>query len=187
MKSVQPDQAGNLEFLQPYKVDSEIFSLSSSEQVSIQKYFLRFKPWTGNPIPFDFGRKPILDNDGEPVFAELAILRLFLNSGFDGVWVETYGGVHYLRSMPKNWSLKSEHISIPTEKEDLLKRIWDKEKTRACFDVVIWKNDKIYFCEAKRSKKDRLTDAQKRFIEGALSLGISIESFLIIEWDFLGK
>lgn len=184
MQSAKSSQEDNLGFLQSYKTEDEIFSLSSGEQVSIQKYFLQFNQWTGEPIPFDFGRKPILDDNGEPVFAELAILRLFLNSGFEGVWVETYGGVHYLRSMPKNWSLKSEHISIPTEKENILKRIWDKGKTRACFDVVIWKDDKIYFCEAKRSKKDRLTDAQKRFIEGALSLGISIESFLIIEWDF---
>ena len=177
-------QENNLEFLKPYKVDSEKVSLSSGEQILIQKYFLQFTPWSGEKLLFDFGRKPILNFDGEACFAELAILRLFLKNGWNGAWIETYGGIHYLNSMPQSWSLKSEHTSIPIEKENLLKQIWKKGGTKACFDVVAWQNNTIIFCEAKRRKKDRLNEAQKKFIQGALACGISVSSFLIIEWDF---
>lgn len=184
MSTNQTPQESNLEFLQPHKIESEKVSLSSGEQVLIQKYFLQFTPWSGEKLSFDFGRKPILNFEGEACFAELAILKLFLKNGWDGSWIETYGGTHYLNSMPQSWSLKSKHISIPIEKENLLKLIWNTGKTTACFDVVVWQGDKILFCEAKRLKKDRLTEAQKKFIQGALACGIPASSFLIIEWDF---
>lgn len=173
-----------LGFLKSHKVNSETFLLSSGEQISIQKYFLKFTSWNGEKLSFDFGRKPILNFDGDACFAELAILRLFLKNGWNGAWIETYGGIHYLNSMPKSWSLKSEHISIPIEKENLLKQIWKAGKTTACFDVVVWQGDKVLFCESKRLKKDRLNEAQKKFIQGALACGIPISSFIIIEWDF---
>ena len=113
----------------------------------------------------------------------IEILRIFLRHGWDGAWVETYGGAHFLRSMPLTWSLRSEHIEIPVEKENLLKQIWKAGNTRACFDVVAWQGENVLFCEAKHLKKDRLTEAQKRFIQGALACGISLSQFLIIEWD----
>ncbi|OGF67140.1 hypothetical protein A3B01_01525 [Candidatus Nomurabacteria bacterium RIFCSPLOWO2_01_FULL_41_52b] len=185
MNDDHPSQEDHLGFLQQYKTESEIFSLSSGEQVSIQKYFLHFDLWRGAKPEFDFGQKPILAFEGKACFAELAILRMFLKHGWDGAWVETYGGVHFLRSMPNTWSLKSEHIQIPADKEDLLKRIWKAGDTRACFDVLVWSGADIFFCEAKRLKKDRLNEAQKKFIQGALACGISPSQFLIAEWDLL--
>lgn len=139
--------------------------------------------WHGAAPTFDFGRKPILNFQGKPVFAELAILRLLQADGWEGAWIETYGGTHYLRDMPADWKLQSGHVTIPAEREALLKRIWGKGKTTACFDVMVWKDNQVLFCEAKRKKKDRLTDAQYKFIEGALECGVRPEQFLIVEWD----
>jgi len=184
MQTNSSSQESFLEFLQPYKVDGEVFSLSSGKQILIQKYFLQFTPWSGEKLSFDFGRKPVLDFDGDACFAELAILKLFLKNGWNGAWIETYGGTHYLNSMPQSWSLKSKHISIPVEIGNLLKLIWKTGKTTACFDVVVWQGNKVFFCEAKRLKKDRLTEAQKKFIRGALVCGIPATSFIIVEWDF---
>jgi hypothetical protein len=84
--------------------------------------------------------------------------------------------------MPKSWSLRDEHVSIPAEKEDILKRVWQTASTTACFDVFAWKDSEVLFCEAKRQGKDNLTDAQLRFIEGALACGIPLSSLLIAEW-----
>ena len=71
---------------------------------------------------FDYGKKPVLNYKNEACFAELVILRILIEHGWDGVWVETYGGTHYLRTMPNEWKLKSEHVSIPANKEELLKK-----------------------------------------------------------------
>ena len=141
-----------------------------------------FSLWNGPPVNFDYGKKPVLNYKGEACFAELVILRMLLEHGWDGVWVETYGGTHYLRTMPNEWKLESGHVSIPKDKEELLRKIRKVAKTTACFDVFAWQDDQILFCEAKRKGKDKLTDAQIRFIEGALACGISSESFLIAEW-----
>jgi hypothetical protein len=142
-----------------------------------------FSIWNGAIPTFDFGKKPILDFRGKPTFAELVILRLFQAEGWDGAWIETYGGIHYLQDMPTDWKLHSSHVAIPAEREALLKKIWEKGKTTACFDVMVWKDDQVLFCEAKRKGKDRLTDAQYKFIEGALECGVSPEQLLIVEWD----
>jgi hypothetical protein len=84
--------------------------------------------------------------------------------------------------MPKGWSLKTEHISIPTDKEAILKDIWRAGLTTACFDVFAWQGSELLFCEAKHQGKDNLTNAQTRFIEAALKFGIPAESLLIVEW-----
>lgn len=141
-----------------------------------------FSLWSGPPVSFDYGKKPILDHKGEACFAELVILRILLDHGWDGVWVETYGGTHYLRTMPNEWKLGSEHVSIPADKEGLLRRIWKTARTTACFDVFAWRDGQILFCEAKRTGKDRLTAAQQKFIEGALACGVSPKELLIVEW-----
>lgn len=157
--------------------------LSDDKTVSLPMSTPKFQLWGGAPIDFDYGNKPILNYKNEPYFAELVVLRILLEHGWDGVWVETYGGTHYLRSMPQAWSLKAEHISIPKDKEDFLKNIWKTAKTSACFDVLAWKNDEVVFFEAKRSGKDKLTSAQGKFIAGALACGVPSDSLVIVEWS----
>lgn len=185
MKHSNQLKSSALRFLDSYPSRIEKIILSSGESIEVKKYFLKFKAWQGDKPVFDFGRKPIIDFDNEACFAELAILRLFLKNGWQGAWVETYGGTHFLNSMPTSWSLKSEHIPIPDEKENLLKTIWKNGKTKACFDVLLWRDNQVLFCEAKRIKKDRLTEAQKKFIQGALACRIPLSSFLVVEWDFI--
>jgi len=169
--------------LQP--TDKIEIQLSNGTIVNLPVAHPRFPAWKGMPVSFDYGKKPILNYGKEACFAELVILRILLDHGWDGVWVETYGGTHYLRSMPQAWNLQSEHISIPQDKEDLLQRIWKTAKTTACFDVLAWHDDKLIFFEAKRKGEDKLTPAQVRFIEGSLACGVSPESLLIVEWEMV--
>ena len=156
--------------------------LLNGARVSLPVCHPTFSLWKGPPVNFDYGKKPVLNYKNEACFAELVILRILIEHGWDGVWVETYGGTHYLRTMPNEWKLKSEHVSIPRDKEELLQKIWKTAKTTACFDVFAWRDNQILFCEAKRKGKDKLTNAQIRFIDGVLECGISSESILIVEW-----
>lgn len=166
--------------------DKTIVSLPSGNKATLPLYNIVFKKWIGKSPDFDYGKKPFVDYNGKPVFAELAILKLFIDLGWNGVWVENYGGTHFLKDMPNNWKLAKNNISIPKDKEILLKSIWKAGKTTACFDVFVWKNNNILFCESKHKGKDKLTKAQIKFIEGALSCGIPEKSFAIIEWEYKG-
>jgi len=171
--------------LEEFKIADKIkIELLDGTKIELPISRPKFKLWKGERI-FDYGGKPLLDYRGKACFAELLIAKLLIDNGLDAVWIETYGGTHYLRSMPNSCNLQSEHISIPQDKEDLLKKIWKEGKTTACFDVLAWdRDDNIIFLEAKHFKKDKLTQPQLKFIRGALDCGISPENFLIVEWDF---
>lgn len=160
-------------------------SLPSGNTVDLPVCNFTFSKWLGELPNFDFGKKPIVNYKGKGVFAELAILEILIDSGWNGVWVETYGGIHFLKEMPTSWKLSQHNISIPLDKEVLLKNIWKTGKTTACFDVLAWKDDKVLFCEGKHKGKDRLTKAQTKFIEGALACGISAQSLMIVEWEMI--
>lgn len=164
-------------------VDNLSVEFEDGEVVDLPVIRPKFKIWKGERV-FDYGGKPLLDYKGEVCFAELLIVKLLIDNGLNAVWIETYGGIHYLRSMPNNWKLKTEHIEIPQEKEDLLKKIWKKAKTTACFDVLAWDKENIMLFEAKHLKKDNLTKPQIEFIKGAMGCGINSNNLLIVEWDF---
>ncbi len=92
------------EQLQP--TDKTEVLLPNGTTVALPTCHPTFTAWKGAPLNFDYGKKPVLDCDGEPCFAELVILRLLLKEGWDGVWIEAYGGTHFLKSMPQNWNLQ---------------------------------------------------------------------------------
>jgi len=163
--------------------DTMTVSLPSGSKVNLPVCHPTFPSWSEKLPSFDFGKKPIVNHKGKGVFAELAILRLLIDSGWDGVWVETYGGIHFLKDMPTSWKLSQHDIPIPADKEALLQNVWKTGKTTACFDVFAWKGNDILFCEGKHKGKDRLTKAQTKFIEGVLTCGIPVQSLMIVEWD----
>lgn len=64
--------------------------LPSGRYVSVPACFHSFKLWEGPPIPDTYGGKAVLDCKGEPLFAELVVLRLIQEEGWEGVWIDTY-------------------------------------------------------------------------------------------------
>lgn len=172
-------QEGHLGFLQPYKVDGELFSLSSGEQISIQKYFLTFTPWKGAMIPNTYNNKPVIDWNGEPVFAELAVLRLFQSHGWEGVWVDSYRR-NYRVGLPD----VVDPIELPQKQKELIESIRAKTgRSGGCWDVFVWKEDTILFIELKRQKKDSIRETQIQWLEKSLDHGLITENFAFLEWE----
>jgi hypothetical protein len=162
---------------------TKLVSLPSVGTVTLPVCPPVFLRWSGTPPDFDFGQKPIVDDGGKPVFAELALLNLLRSSGWDGVWVSAFAGTHFLREMPSDWKLASHHVAIPKEKEDVLRRIWKAAGTNACFDVFAWNDSDILLCEGKQVDED-FTEGQYKFIQGALPCEVRSDSLLIAEWSF---
>lgn len=176
--SIQTPQEGDLEFLNPYKVESESFSLSSDVQVSIQKYFLDFKEWKGEPIPNTYNGKAVIDWNGEPVFAELAVLRLFQSHGWEGVWVDSYRR-KYRTGLPD----VTEPVEIPEKQKQLIESIRAKTgRSGGCWDVFVWKGDKAFFIELKRQKRDAIKESQIDWLRVCLENGLNTANFALIEW-----
>ena len=154
----------------------EAVLLQSGSTVQLPKATPLFKAWR-HDIPFDrYGRKAILDFRGEPLFAELVILRLFDEAGWDGVWVDTYR--HCFRVSVAN------RIEIPKDKLRLLEEVYAAAGAKGgCFDVFVWRGDEIMFAESKRAGRDRLRTSQLRWLDAALRRGLQACSFLVVEWS----
>lgn len=138
----------------------------------------------GPPPNFTFGRKPVLTHGGQPVFAELLILRLLEKYGWTGVWVSSYGGIKFIREMPKDYPLIQVSPQLPETQISLIHKIQGRSDQRGgCFDVFAWQDENVIFCEAKRSKEDRIRPSQRRWIEAAITVGIPLHSLLVVEWS----
>ncbi len=167
-----------LEFLKPYKVDGESFSHSSGASVLIQKYFLTFIPWKGAPIPNTYNGKAVIDWNGEPLFAELAVLRLFQSHGWEGVWVDSYRR-KYRTGLPD----VAEPVELPEKQKQLIESIRAKTgRSGGCWDVFAWKGEDVMFVELKRQKKDVIQESQKVWLEKSLESSLVLENFAFLEW-----
>jgi len=153
--------------------------LPSGSAVKVPKTTPVFAKWRGERIKDTYGGKAILDFDGEPVFAELAILRAFRKSGWDGVWVDTFRRKYRVGY----WADNSE-IDLPPRQEALLKSIYEGVGTsKGCWDVFCWKDDLVLFAEAKRRGRDRIRGSQRQWLQAAIELGLPLTSFLVVEWS----
>jgi hypothetical protein len=158
--------------------------LITGENVLLPLCQTSFKSWLGPKPIFSFGGKPFLDHKDKPVFAELLILNLLREKGWDGVWVEEYGGrTKYLREMPINSSLEPS-VDPPVEHkrlhDDIQKSVG---KNGGCFDVMAWRDGQTIFLEAKRKRHDKIRDTQRRWIEAALLTGLASDKLIIVEWS----
>jgi hypothetical protein len=131
-------------------------------------------------LGYKFGNKAVLAYEGQPVFAELYILRVLQSAGWDGVWVSSYGGRKFLREMPFDSKL-SNGFELKPDRRRKLDDI--ASKGGGCFDIFAWRNDDVLFCESKRHKRDRFRDTQRHWLNAALATGLEPTNFPIVEWD----
>lgn len=159
--------------------DVERVPLPSGSIVEVQRCFIDLEPWKGKPIQDSYGGKAVVDFRGEPFFAELAVLGRLKEDGWEGVWVDTYRG-KFRTGLPE----KADSCELPDASRQLYERITEASGTKKGFwDLFVWQDDEYMFVEVKRSKKDRLGPAQFKWLDAALSCGIPLQSFLIVEWD----
>ncbi len=148
---------------------------------AIPKQSVCFRLWKGSPIADTYGNKAILDCDGEPVFAELAILRSLQKEGFDGVWVDGFRKC-FRRS-------RSEDCILPPHASEFFDSIVraNDGKRAGCWDMFAWKDGEYLFVEPKRRDRDRMRDTQVKWLQAALRAGVALSSFRICEWDIEGN
>jgi hypothetical protein len=156
--------------------------LPSGDSVSVPRCQCLFRPWQGKPIRDTYGGKTILEFDGKPVFAELAILGTLQRAGWDGVWVDTYRR-KFRRSLPPD------SCDLPSHERELYDRICRANggRTSGCFDVFAWHKEKYLFIESKRESKDSIQATQKAWIDAALRSAVPLDALLICEWDLEPK
>lgn len=148
-----------------------------------------FTAYTAPTDLWTFGHKALVEANGQPMFAELAILRAFEAVGWEGRWVETYGKPRLQPGLWREWKPggpgAQEHV--PIEEPGVNERLHAIAQANGgtyggSWDVVLWKNGRLLFVESKRYGKDRMRATQGRWLEAALQCGCSVEDF-VVEWD----
>jgi hypothetical protein len=153
----------------------EAVTLPSGRTITLPKAQPQFALWDRAVTIYRYGNKSVLAHRGEQVYAELAILRLLQEAGWQGVWIDTY------RRKFRTDTVNS--IALPPEKRLVYERIRKEAGGRGgCFDVFAWKDGELLFAEAKRHKRDRFQRSQGRWLEAALGVGFEKDSFLVVEW-----
>jgi len=159
-------------------VGYESMVLPKGDKVSIKKYSLLLRPWGGAGIEDSYGHKQLIDYKGKPLFAELTVLRMLCRQGWDGVWVDTYRK-RFLVDLPEN----KKQASLPKSADNVLKKITEKNgKFTGCWDIFLWKGNKVKFFELKRKSKDAIRANQIKWLAAAIDIGYSAEQFAIVEW-----
>ncbi len=140
------------------EIQIETLHTENGNEIFVDKYIFEFFTYEKLPEFDNYGGKIILDFNGEPVFAELMILRILEKKNFNGVWVDTYGNrfLTTLNTPTKRQNVNQKIINII----DKIYRIKGGRKS-GCFDVVAVNDaNEFIFCELKRGKKDKIRPSQ---------------------------
>lgn len=157
---------------------TENIKLPSGVTVQIPKITSVFEIWSGKSVADTYNNKPILNYKDEPVFAELAILRILQSDKWNGVWVDTYRNAYRTSYFPKD------SVKLPSEQAQLLQSIYKKAgANKGCWDVFCWRGQVNLFAEAKRQGHDKIRYTQKHWLESAIQCGLPLTSFLVVEWS----
>jgi hypothetical protein len=175
--------------LQPNGTEDFIIS---GRTVQIPKYTIQFKKWEGIELKETFGNKPVINMNGKPMFAELAIMNLFLQSGWQTIWVETYARLNKEPFYMSDWDFEKRYkdqINTPIKEKKILMMLAEIAKRNnnsygGCWDVLGWNGKQILFAESKRFKKDRIQSTQNRWLEAGLKYGLRLENFMVVQWNF---
>jgi hypothetical protein len=160
----------------------ENLHLPSGLDVQIPKTAPVFRLWSGEFTGDTYGNKPLLDIDGTPIFAELAILSLFQKDGWNGVWVDTFR-----KKYRTSWG-EAGVVRLSGDELQLLKAIHQRAGSASgCFDVFCWKENLVVFAESKRKSKDEIRQTQLAWLEAAMQTGLDASAFLIVEWLSTGS
>ncbi len=173
--------------------DFEPFDVNA-QTLQIPKCTVQFEKWTGMPITNTWGGKGLVKVDNKPMFAELAIMTHFALNGWNARWVETYGfpkmqPVYLTEWKDNEYNKYKNQVHQPFANDYIDNLLAGIAKLNGnsywgCWDVVAYKDDKVVFAEAKRTKKDSVRATQTKWLDAAIRYGLQPNDFLVVQWDF---
>jgi hypothetical protein len=155
----------------------------NGEESSIKKCTPEFPLWH-EPKPDWWQRlatpyksKPLISFNGTPFFAELAILNLLKADGWEGYWVDNWAKCFRRTPLERCASLpgaaKAKFDSVARE---------NSGKRAGCWDVFMWKEDQFRFYEAKWQGHDKVTPAERLWLQAACRAGMKPDDFAVVQW-----
>lgn len=162
-------------------------SLPSGRSVGIRSLSVHFAASPHGKLPpatlkSTYTSKPMVMAGSEPVFGEIAIVRALEADGWSAVWVDTFHGHKFWKSMPHKGS-PSLLSGAAKQRYDAI--VLENGKPSGLFDVMAWKDGRVIHLEYKGAG-DRPNKNESAWIEAALRAGVSIDDLfsLFIEHEY---
>jgi len=150
----------------------------AGDEIVVDKYCTTFDSYQGDKKIHAYKKKEIVSVEDKPTYAEFAALSLFRREGWNGMWVDGY--------RRKKWSDLSEEARYPDSIDVLLDSLRSITGRRGgVFDLILWRGETILFIELKRLKRDQIRANQVDWVRAALSSGIDLRCFAILEWHLI--
>ena len=137
----------------------------------------RVQAWTGpkpawwNLVP----NKPLLDFNGQPMWAEFIVLRELEADGWQGVWIDGWRRAYFRNP--------DQVAEVPASVGGLIDRIAQRTgRHGGCWDICAWRGDELRFIELKQRDRDELRSPQLAWREAAIAEGVAASAFTIVEW-----
>ena len=175
---------------------SEVLELPNGKAVRVGKMKLRFIGWHGskeflNTLPRTLSIKPLVSFRNSAVFAEIALVRMFEAAAWKAWWVDSFHRRYRADMPPAATSLPEPLAYIMKTVRERYRQVGDAGPERharrgefgGAWDVVCWNGWRALFVEAKLARKDRVRPSQIAWLQAALEIGVSADSFLIAEWE----
>lgn len=182
--------------LYPKGLEPDHEELIPGLEVAVPGINLVFKCWNGKPIRDDFGGRQIVDYEGRPVFAEIAIVRMAVKAGWSAFWQQAYpirqSGPYYYADWKEDTVRKDQTAASSLDSsyhQDLQASIarYNSNSFRGCWDIIAWNREgrRTLYIKSKQFEKDSIRDSQVRWFSACLSAGLKKkENFLVVQWRF---
>jgi len=133
-------------------------------------------------MPRTYSVKPLVKVDNICTFPELAILEYFKKKGYQGFWVDAFHKKYWINADKKCSfdKLKGDYQKIVKEVREL-----NNGKISGCWDLIIWKGNKIKFVESKgKPCNDKIRKSQIDFKNRLMGAKFKEKDFIIVEWNY---
>lgn len=144
--------------------------------------FSRCKNRSLNKVPRTYSIKPLVKSGIFCIFSELAILEYFKKKGYDGFWVDAFHKKYWL-----NINKKCSFGEMEDSHQKIIEKIksLNNGKISGCWDLIIWKGNKIKFIESKgRPCNDKIRENQIDFKNRLIGAKFKEKDFIMAEWDY---
>jgi hypothetical protein len=151
---------------------------STGRLVQVPAYLRTETRWLG-PLPpthKTIPNKTALDFKGAALYPEFVVLRLLERDGWAGAWRKNWGGTAFWRDI-------GQVVEPPARALAVFDQVSERAGHAGAWDIFAWRSREVLFVLSKPFGNDRITAYQARWLDTAISMGVPLACFAIVEYQ----
>jgi len=120
--------------------------------------------------------KVALDFEGTPLYPEFVVVRLLERGGWGAAWRKSWGGSAL-------WSDIGRAIEPPAWVTGIVDQVSAHTGWAGAWEIVAWRSRRVLFLQSRPVGNDRVGAYHARWLDVALTMGLPLEAFAIVEYQ----